>query len=173
MKKLILCTVLLAAAGLLAFSPMEPHGGKWWQSDKAAADLGLTPDQRARLDKLMFEHRDQVIDLRAALEKAELRLRELMDDPAFNERAALEQLDRVATARSLVEKSRAAMLIKTRSILTPEQWSKARERLMENRRERREEMREFRQEHRHGGDRDRRRDGSCMDIPTPDPPDAE
>jgi Spy/CpxP family protein refolding chaperone len=150
---------------------MEPHGGKWWRSDKAAADLGLTPDQQARLDKLMFEHRDQMIDLRAALEKAELRLRELMDDPAFNERAALEQLDRVAAARSLVEKSRAAMLIKTRTILTPEQWSKARERLMENRRERREEMREFRQERREEH-RDQRRERMqappCPNTPMPE-----
>lgn len=172
MKKFILFTVLLAAAGALAFGPMEPPMGKWWQNEKAAADLGLTPDQQARLDRLMFEHRDQMIDLRASLEKAELRLREMMDAVKFDERAALEQIDRVTTARSLVEKSRAAMQVRTRAILTAEQWQKSKERLMESRQARREEMREFRQDRRHG-DRDRRRDGSCMDAPVPEPPDAE
>jgi protein CpxP len=174
MKKFILLTVLLSAAGALAFEPGAggPFMGKWWRSEKAVAELGLTPDQQARLDKLMFEHRDRMIDLRAALKKAELRMREIMDAPAFDERAALEQIDRVAAARSLVEKHRAAMLVQTRSILTPAQWQKAKERLMERRREMREERREFRQERRRG-DRDRRRDGSCMDAPAPAPPDVE
>jgi protein CpxP len=172
MKKLILLTVILAAAGALAYQPGAggPPMGKWWQNEKAVAELGLTPDQQARLDKLMFEHRDQMIDLRAGLEKAELRLREIMDAPRFDERAALEQIDRVTAARSLVEKHRAAMLVQTRSVLTPEQWQKAKERLMERRQERREAMREFRQEHRRG-DRDRHRDGSCLDAPVP--PEAE
>lgn len=167
MKKLILFTVFLAAAGALAISPMEPPGGKWWQNEKAAAELGLTPDQQARLDKMMFEHRDRMIDLRAALEKAELRLRELMDDTAFDERAALDQLERVSAARSLVEKNRAAMLIKTRSILTLDQWQRARERLMERRQERREEMREFRRER-----REEHRERRHNPIAAP-PPDAD
>ena len=166
MNKLILLTVLLAAAGAQAFGPMEPPMGKWWQNERVVADLGLTPDQQARLDKLMFEHRDQMIDLRAGLEKAELRLREMMDDPVFNERGALEQIDRVTAARSLVEKHRAAMLVKTRTILSPEQWNKAKERLMERRREMREERREFRQE--------RRERRPMRDLPeAPEPPEPE
>jgi len=168
MKKLMLLTVLLAAAGALAFGPAEPPGGKWWKNEKAVAYLGLTPDQQARLDHLMFEHHDQMIDLRAGLEKAELRLREMMDDARFDERAALEQIDRVTAARSLMEKNRAAMLVKTRAILTPDQWNKAKERLMDLRRERREEMREFRQE-RHDERREQRRDHMHA-PPSPDTP---
>jgi Spy/CpxP family protein refolding chaperone len=167
MKKLILLTVLLAAADALAFGPMEVPGGKWWQNEQIVADLGLTPDQRARLDHLAFEHRDRMIDLRAALEKAGLRLREMMDDVRFDERAALEQIDRVAAARSLVEKHRAGMLVKTRAVLTPEQWAKTRERLMEKRREMRDEKREFRQERREQR-RDRRQEPPCLNTPIPD-----
>lgn len=170
MKSIILCTVLLAATGALAFGPpMDPPGGKWWQNEKAVAALDLTPDQQARLDKLMFEHQDQMIDLRASLEKAELRLRELMDDAKFDERAALEQIDRVTAARSLVEKHRAAMLVRTRAVLTVEQWQKARERLMERRQERREDRRDSRREGREERREQHREHSSPQPPDTPGP----
>lgn len=148
MNKLILVVVLSAAGALLAFGPMDRPRGQWWENEKAVAELGLTPDQQVRLDRLSFEHRSRMIDLRADLEKAQLRLQELMDDPRFEERAALEQSDRVTAARSLVEKERAALLVKTRAVLTAEQWRKAKARLQEKRHERREGFREERREHR-------------------------
>ena len=151
MKKLTVFLVLLCAAA--AFSRGFPNlpRGKWWQNEKVVADLGLTPEQRAKLDDIMFTHRDRMIDLKAALEKAELRLKETMDKPVLNEKEVLEQLDKSITARGLLQKDRITMLVKVRGVLTPEQWAKAKVKLherMEKFGEKRRGFREFRREHR-------------------------
>ena len=153
MKKLMVVLFVFVSAGLLAQGFAHHPRGAWWKNEKVIADLGLTPDQQVKLDQIMFTQRDKMIDLKAQLEKAELRMRDAMDKPAFNEKEVMDQLDRTITARGLLQKNRVEMIVKIHSVLTPEQWAKAKAKLherMQNFREKGRESGKFQGEHRKG-----------------------
>jgi|GEM_PF-1068242 len=143
MKKLLVVLFVFVAAGLLAQGFAHHPLGKWWKNEKVAAELGLTPDQQAKLDQIMFTQRDKMIDLKAQLEKAELRFRDAMEKPAFNEKEVMDQLDHTIAARGALQKNRVEMIVKIHSVLTPEQWAKAKAKLHEHMRNFREKGREF------------------------------
>lgn len=111
--------------------PMEQAfglaGGQFWNNPKLAQQLNLTSDQRKAMDAILQDHRLKLIDLRAALEKAELAMIPLMtaDSP---DRAAIEtQIDKVVAARADLEKANARFLLDLRMQLKPEQWKQLRE----------------------------------------------
>jgi Spy/CpxP family protein refolding chaperone len=99
----------------------------WWMNSGLAKQLGLTDDQVAKIKKIFLDHRLQLIDLHADLEKQEVLLRPLIDADHPDENAVLAQIDKVAEARANLEKSNARMLFAIRDTLTPEQWQKLRD----------------------------------------------
>lgn len=108
--------------------PMEdalgPHGahGRWWNDPALVEKLKLTDDQRKAMDAILLDHREKLIDMRAAVEKAEIQLEPLMRDDQPNESKILSQIDKVAQARAELEKANARFLLALRSKLSPEQW---------------------------------------------------
>lgn len=115
---------------------MGPRGvqGRFWNNPKIAEKLKLTDEQRKAMDQILLDHREKLIDLRAALEKAELPMESLLRVDQPNEAKVLAQIDKVAQARAELEKANARFLLAIRAKLTPEQWK-----LLEaERRERRE-----------------------------------
>jgi len=133
-------------------------GGKWWNNPEIVQKLQLTDDQRKAMDGILQQHREQLIDLRANLEKAELALEPLMRDDQPNESAAFQQIDKVAQARAELEKANARFLFALRSKLTPDQWK---------------QVQEFRQNHQmmhRNWDRGPRRQGGDQAAPPPPPP---
>jgi periplasmic protein CpxP/Spy len=96
--------------------------GRWWNNPRVIEKLKLTDDQRKQFDQILLEHRESLIDLRANLEKAELKLEPLVRDDQPNETAILAQIDKVAQARAELEKANARYLLALRSKLTPDQW---------------------------------------------------
>jgi Spy/CpxP family protein refolding chaperone len=130
--------------------PMERsfggHGveGRWWNSPRMIEQLKLTDDQRKAFDQILLDHRENLIDLRANLEKAELVMEPLVSADQPDEGKILAQIDKVAQARAELEKANARYLLALRAKLTPEQWKT---------------MQEMRQNHmREGWGRDDRRD---------------
>jgi periplasmic protein CpxP/Spy len=109
-----------------ALGPGGEHG-KWWNNPTVVEKLQLTDDQRKAMDGILQQHREQLIDLRANLEKAELALEPLMRDEQPNESAAFQQIDKVAQARAELEKANARFLFALRSKLTPDQWKQVQE----------------------------------------------
>jgi periplasmic protein CpxP/Spy len=113
--------------------PMEralgPGGerGKWWNDPAMVEKLQLTEDQRKAMDGILQQHRVQLIDMRANLEKAEVALEPLMRDDQPNESAVYQQIDKVAQARAELEKANARFLFALRSKLTPDQWKQVQE----------------------------------------------
>lgn len=101
--------------------------GRWWNNPRVIEKLKLTDDQRKQFDKILLDHRENLIDLRANLEKAELSLQPLMQDDNPNEGAILGQIDKVAQARAELEKANARYLLALRSKLTPDQWKQVQE----------------------------------------------
>ena len=105
--------------------PMERamgEHGHWWNNPTIAAKLKLTDAQRKAMDDTLQQHRETLVDLRGALQKAELELEPMMKEDQPNEGNILAQIDKIAQARAELEKANARFLLAIRSKLTPEQW---------------------------------------------------
>lgn len=141
--------VLLSLASLLSFAAIAPmsaqdwHGGpagpppmerafhaggpgRWWNDPKAAQQLGITDDQKKKMDDIFQQHRLKLIDLKAALEKQEAIMQPLIEADQQDENKIISQIDAIAQARAELEKANARMLFEIRQTLTPDQWKKLR-----------------------------------------------
>jgi Spy/CpxP family protein refolding chaperone len=88
----------------------------------AVQKLDLTAEQRKSIDDIFQQHRLKLIDLEAALQKEELILEPLVNAEQPDDAKVTAQIDRVAQARSELEKANSRMLWQVRRILTPDQW---------------------------------------------------
>lgn len=129
--------------------PLDVPSGRWWDRPRVAEELGLTPEQRAKLEQVTAQGAKAMIDARAAVEKAELELRLLAEKEPLDAKKLREAFQALQQARQKLEWERFEMLLSVRQTLSPDQWRKlrtvVRERL-EERRERLEERRERRGE---------------------------
>jgi len=102
--------------------------GKWWLNEEVVRNLQITEAQQKELGKIYYSHLEKAIDLKAKVEKEQLKLREMLDQKEINEKELLSQVDRLLEARNSLERARAELFVKVRIILTPEQWQKVKER---------------------------------------------
>ena len=103
------------------------HLGKWWKDSDLMKKLGVSDDQVAKIEKIFQDHRLQLIDLHADLEKQEAILEPLVEVDQPEESQVVAQIDKVAQARANLEKSDALMLLAIRRVLTVDQWKKLRD----------------------------------------------
>lgn len=96
--------------------------GRWWNDPAMVEKLGLSEDQRKNMDDILLQHRTQLIDMRANVEKAELAMEPLMGADQPNEQQILAQIDKIAQARAELEKANARFLLAIRAKLTPDQY---------------------------------------------------
>lgn len=104
-----------------AFGPMGVQG-RFWNDPAIVSKLSLTDEQRKSFDQILLQHRTELIDLHANLEKAEVTLQPLVDSDQPDETRILAQIDAVAQARAQLEKANARFLLGIRAKLTPDQW---------------------------------------------------
>ena len=113
---------------LLAIVPAAgqilPRGlaARWWQSPQMAEKLGLSQEQQKKMDDVFQQSRLKLIDLTAALDKAEAVLDLMVNADHPDADLIRVQIGRVADARAELEKANAAMLLGIRLLLTPAQW---------------------------------------------------
>jgi len=139
---------LILAAGVAEAQPMgapkrermgTPMGvpmGRWWESPKVAEQLGLSAEQRQKLEANALSQATAMVDLKASVEKAEITLRAAADAQPFDARRVRDAFGVLQQARLKLEAQRFEMLLKTREVLTTEQWQKLRETARERRVER-------------------------------------
>ncbi len=101
--------------------------GKWWKDSALMQKLGVSDEQVQKIEKIFQDHRLDLIDLHAALEKQEAILDPLVEADQPEEAQVVGQIDKVAQARANLEKSDARMLLAIRRVLTVEQWKKLRD----------------------------------------------
>lgn len=111
----------------------DDHFGRWWNDPHMAQQLGITDDQKHKMDDIFQQHRLNLIDLNAGLEKQEVLMQPLISADQPNETAVLAQIDKIAQARADLEKANARMLFDIRKVLTQEQWQKLKAMRMEHR----------------------------------------
>jgi periplasmic protein CpxP/Spy len=102
----------------------DDHFGRWWHNPHLAQEIGLSDDQKKKMDDIFQQHRLNLVDLNANLEKEELLLKPMIGADQPNEDEVLAQIDKVAQARAELEKANARMLFDVRRTLTPDQWQK-------------------------------------------------
>jgi Spy/CpxP family protein refolding chaperone len=149
--------------------PVRGFGGSWWRNSELAQKLNLSDQQKQQLEKTFLDYRLKLVDLRADLEREELKLQPLMDADTLNEAQISSQLDTLLAARMKLEKTNAMMNVSMRKVLTAEQWKQLRS-MREDR---------FRRARaaRHPGERGRMRPGSApapsgQPAPPPSAPNA-
>ncbi len=150
MKNLILTALLALASALPAADFLDLPQGRWWKNEDVIRQLNLTPDQQRKLDDIMFAHMEKMIDLKAALDKEELKIKMLIDQPQIDEKQVMAQVDRVLAARDQMQRNRAAMFVKVRVLLTPEQWENIKVRFQDTFRERLQRRMQDRRDQRQG-----------------------
>jgi Spy/CpxP family protein refolding chaperone len=96
--------------------------GRWWDNPHMALALSLTDDQKKKMDDIFQQHRLNLIDLHAALEKQEVLMQPMIEADQPDEAQTLAQIDKVAQARAELEKANARFLLAIRGKLTTDQW---------------------------------------------------
>ena len=141
--------------------------------DRLADQLKLSDTLRAEIKAIAFDAKAKSIDQRAALEKAQLKMKQLMDQPEPPRAAIMAQIDVISALRAEREKLKTGALLDIRAKLTPEQRAQLKDMRKDFRKKRRargdRRHRRGRWGRQHGprGDQDRPPEG---DRPAGDPP---
>jgi Spy/CpxP family protein refolding chaperone len=94
-------------------------------------DLKLTPDQQTKITDLKFAHQQEILPLKRDLTKKRIELKSELEKESPN-KATLEKLtDEISVLQAKVQKSKLNFLLSLKTVLTPEQWQKAKENFLE------------------------------------------
>ena len=110
---------LLGLLLLVAASPAIAQGFKWWHNDDFRRELGLTPEQSARLEEIFQASQPALRSQKKALDHAEDALERLLE--TGEEASVMAQVTTVESARAELSKSRTLMLLRMRRVLTTDQ----------------------------------------------------
>lgn len=102
----------------------DEHFGRWWNNPKISQAIGLTDDEKKKMDDIFQQHRLKLVDLHANLEKQQILIGPMIEADNPNEAQVLAQIDKIAQARADLEKADAHMLFDIRKVLTADQWQK-------------------------------------------------
>lgn len=97
-------------------------GGAWWKNSEVVKKLALSDAQVGEIEKTFLEQRLKLVDLRATLDKEELKLQPLLNADRPDDVKVATQLDRIIAARGKLDKANALMLLALRKVLTVQQW---------------------------------------------------
>src|SRR5438552_14376343 len=100
----------------------ETSGSAWWTNAALVQQLGLTDDQKAKIERAFENHRQQITSTTQLLEKEEAQLGRLLAAEPLDRNAVLTQIDHVIQARGEVERANSAMTLEMREYLTRAQW---------------------------------------------------
>ncbi|MGQ9496066.1 MAG: Spy/CpxP family protein refolding chaperone [Thermoanaerobaculaceae bacterium] len=101
--------------------------GRWWTRPAIAEELGLSPEQKAKLEQIVAERLKVITDAREAVKKAQAELRQVAQGEPLDVQKARQAFQAVQEARARLENERFELLLRQRQVLTAEQWKKAQE----------------------------------------------
>jgi Spy/CpxP family protein refolding chaperone len=96
--------------------------GAWWTNAAVLQRLGLTDDQKTKIERTFENHRLAIVSTTSNLEKEEAQLERLLAADPADRNAVFTQIDRVIQARSEMERESALMTFEMREHLTRNQW---------------------------------------------------
>ena len=89
--------------------------------------LGLDSKQIKKIDDLTYRADREKLDIRHEIEKNRLDLEQLMSADKPNEAAIFSKLEKISALELKLKKNRIGLMLKVKTILTPEQWEKLQE----------------------------------------------
>ncbi len=98
--------------------------GRWWNDPDVAQTVGLSAAQIKKMDETFDGARDRLIDLDAAVRKAEGGLQSSLDTDPIDRGKVMAQVEKLTQAKSDLERAAAQMLLDIRLQLTHDQWVK-------------------------------------------------
>ncbi len=98
--------------------------GRWWTNPNLVQRLSITADQQKKLDDVFQQQRLQMIDRNAAVQKESAILEPLAAADQPDEAKIIAQVDKLALARTELEKARVRMALAMRRVLNPDQWKR-------------------------------------------------
>ena len=124
MKQTIVTVLMIVmSVAAAAAADLDLPRGKWWENERVVARIGLTEEQQSAIGALVYEHAIRMIDLNAALKKAELELADLAGRDDFSPTALRKAFNGFQDARCKLESERFEMLLAVRGKLTAAQWT--------------------------------------------------
>lgn len=120
-----LCLIFLLSGALFAQAP--PGFFNWWDSP-IANDLNLSEDQKKQIRSIVQEHRDRLIDQRAALQKAEMQFADLFSEESPNPARVDQVIEQMVAARADLTRTMSRMTLRLRAVLTPQQFQELQKR---------------------------------------------
>ena len=112
------------AVGLLLALAAPVHaqsfGFSWWKDAQFQRDLGLTPDQTAKIDAIFQSTISLLRQKKEDLDRQEDDLSRMIAAGA-DESLVTRQVDKVESTRASMNKMRTLMLLHERQVLTPDQ----------------------------------------------------
>jgi Spy/CpxP family protein refolding chaperone len=101
----------------------QPSKKAWWTNTALVQRLGLTDDQKTKIEKAFENHRQNIVSTTDLLEKEEAQLAKLLGAEPIDRNAVLSQIDRVTLAQRDMERASAVMTLEMRESLTRAQWT--------------------------------------------------
>jgi Spy/CpxP family protein refolding chaperone len=96
--------------------------GAWWMNTALMQRLGITDEQRGKIERTFENHRQAILSTTDLLEKEEAQLARFLDTEPIDRNAVFSQIDRVIQARSEMERANSLMTLEMREYLTRSQW---------------------------------------------------
>ena len=117
--------LLLAIPALLCAQPRGPR--PWWDG-QIIKDLNLSDAQTKQIQQTVHDFRPRMMDLRAAVNKAEKDVETVFNEDPVDEVKANDAINRLAAARGELTKAVSQMDLKFRMTLTAQQWQDLKQR---------------------------------------------
>jgi Spy/CpxP family protein refolding chaperone len=117
--------LLMAFAGVLLAQGPRPFPSWWenpWWNSSVAQDLNLTDAQKTDINAIVKDYRPKMMDLRAAMQKADSDVEAAFGENPVDQRKASDAIEKLAAARGDLTRALSQMSLKLRTVLTVEQW---------------------------------------------------
>ena len=126
MRRLVMTMLALAVCGGAGAVGLDLPHGKWWDDEALVERLRLEEAQREEIGALVYDHALRMIDLTAAVKRAELELAEKVEAVPLDVDGVRRAFEAFQEARRALEMERFEMLLGVRQVLTAEQWDELR-----------------------------------------------
>jgi Spy/CpxP family protein refolding chaperone len=111
-------------AGLNTLAGALQPGAAWWTNATLVRRLGLTGEQRQKIEGIFDQYRSKIVQNKADLEKEEAALANMLDsEPLDPAKTVSAEIDKVIKARGDMERTYSNMTLEMRQVLSRTQWS--------------------------------------------------
>ena len=97
-------------------------GAAWWTNAALVERLGLTDDQKAKIERAFENRKQELASKSEGVQKEEAQLAKLLETDPLDRSAIFAEIDRVIQARGELERTNSAMTLEMREALTLAQW---------------------------------------------------